>query len=738
MRPTVYQALLVTALLACSQASAADPQTAAVRAQASVVYAEQCSGCHGTTMQGGESGPALVGDVFTKKWRAAPDTELHDFLKTKMPPATPGSLTDPQYTQLTTWLRSGDGLDMMALAQSTAPTNMTEWLYNRSSPGAGSYSPLDVINKDNVKNLKIAWRFKTENFGAAIESNYEATPLMIDGVLYTTAGRRRDAVALDARTGETLWMYRIDEGAREKVAPRRNSGRGVSFGRIAGKPTIYLVTPGFQLIALDAKTGRPVETFGTHGIVDIKTQLDQNLDPLTAPIGNTSPPLVMNGVVVVGAALESGSAPKTVENVQAHIVGFDAATGKRIWIFHTTPQPGEFGADTWKGASAAHTGNAGVWSVITGDPARGYVYLPIEEATGDFYGGHRPGDNLFSQTLVCLDVKTGKRVWHFQMIHHGIWDYDLPAPPVLIDVKTRSGTIPMVVQVTKQAFAYVFNRETGKPIWPIIERKVVQSTADGERTAPTQPIPTKPLAYDMQGSSNEMLNDLTPEILAEAKKIAQEYTMGPLFTPPTTITATNKGTLFMPGASGGTNWQGAAADPETGILYVPSMTYPYGVGLTPADPKTSDQKLITPSLIVKGPFGLPLTRPPWGRITAIDLSSGDHLWQVASGDTPAEIRDHPKLNGVTLPRTGSIEIPGLLVTKSLLFAGEGAGLFVPPGGGRAFHAFDKKTGELIFEIMLPLRQSGIPMTYAIDGKQFIVVPTGDRGQAGELIALTLP
>jgi quinoprotein glucose dehydrogenase len=737
LKPIFAAALLNAVLFHACRANAEDMAAQAIAGGKSV-YAGMCANCHGATLRGGEAGPALVGEKFVAAWKDRPG-ELMEKIRT-MPPSTPGMLSQGQYDNLAAFVRATAGLPAAAprTAAAKKPGITVGWPSSRGGVMANGYSNLDIINAANVNSLRVAWRWKSDNFGPSLESNMEATPVMVDGTLYTTAGSRRDVVAIDAKTGETLWMYRIDEGARGRSAQRRNAGRGLSYGRVGDRGVIYFVTIGYQLIALDARTGRPVDAFGDHGIVDVKLQSDQALDPDTAQMGNTSPPLVMNGVVVVGPAMTSGAAPASMKSLKGYVVAFDAATGKRLWVFHTIPAPGEHGSATWKNASNVYTGNAGVWGLISGDPKLGYVYLPVEEATSDYYGGHRPGDNLFTQSLVCLDVRTGKRIWYYQTIHHDIWDYDLNAPPVLLDVKMGRTTVPMVAQVTKQAFTFVFNRVTGKPVWPITERKVAASTVPGEETSPTQPFPSKPPPFDVQGFTEKDLNDLTPEIHAEAKRIAAQYTMGPLYTPPTAITPTNKGTLTMPSTMGGANWQGAVADPETGILYVGSMTFAMGIGLS-HEPSISDLNYVAAgNLIVTGPFGLPLQAPPWGRITAIDLKRGDILWQVPNGDTPDAVRDHPKLKGVNIPRTGSLERAGLLVTKSLLFGGEGSGLFGTSGGSNIFRAYDKKTGKTVAEIKLPARQSGVPMTYAIDGKQYIVMAAGDKNQGGELIALTLP
>jgi quinoprotein glucose dehydrogenase len=645
-----------------------------------------------------------------------------------------------------------------------------EWWYYGGDSASTKYSPLDQINRDNVKTLRIAWRWKAENFGAAPEYNLEATPLMVKGVLYSTVGTRRAVVAIDAATGETLWMYRYDGGERGRVGPRQNH-RGVAYWTDGNDERILFVTPGYQLIALNAKNGQPIGSFGAGGVVDLYEGFDQPAPP-NGQIGSSSPPMIVGDVAVVGAALTPVN--KTKQNVAAFIRGFDVRTGKRQWIFHTIPRPGEFGNDTWENDSWSYTGNTGVWTVMSADQELGYVYLPIETPTNDFYGGHRPGHNLFAESLVCLDARTGKRVWHYQLVHHGIWDYDTVAPPILLDITVGGQRIKAVAQVTKQAFAYVFDRATGRPVWPIEERPVAPSDVPGEKTSPTQPFPTKPAAFDRQGVSLDDLIDFTPELKAEAREMASQYKLGPLFTPPIVAGANGlRGTLMLPAATGGANWQGGAADPETGVLYVSSgtmisslslvhdpqrsdMDYISGAGAPPPRPQARSEASAPapaasapaasapaagaprpPSML--GPQGLPFVKPPYGRITAIDLNSGDHLWMVPNGDTPDWIKNHPALKGVNLPRTGRYEHVGLLVTKTLLFAGEGSGLFaVAPGsGGPLFRALDKKTGETVFEFKLPANQSGIPMTYSAGGRQFIVVPAGAVGTPAEFVALTI-
>ena len=632
-----------------------------------------------------------------------------------------------------------------------------EWRYYGGDLGGTKYSPLDQITSDNVADLQIAWRWKTDNFGPRLDFNYQATPLMIGGVLYTTAGRRRNVVAIDAGSGETLWMYRYDEGERGAVAPlRASSGRGVAYWTDRqGDDRVIHVTQGYHLIALSATTGQPIPTFGEDGIVDLYENLYDGLNrptPEDGQIGLNSPATVVGDVIVVGAALRATAPAK--EFPAGFVRGFDARTGEQLWVFHTIPQPGEYGNDTWEDGSWSFTGNTGAWAPMSADEELGYVYVPVETPTNDLYGGHRPGDNLFAESLVCLDAKTGERIWHFQLIHHGIWDYDIPTAPTLIDLNVNGRVVKAVAQITKQAFTYVFDRVTGEPIWPIEERPVPQSNVPGEQAAATQPFPTKPPGFDRQGVSADDFLDFTAEINAEARRIGSEYRHGSIYTPPILAGADGfRALLMLPHMTGGANWQGGAVDPETGILYVASVTNPTIAGLV-HDPARSTMDYVGGGGRPRGraalqerqgcgeigPLGLPLIKPPWGRITAIDLNEGELLWTVANGDTPDCVKNHPALSGLDIPRTGKPERSGILVTKTLMFAGEGSGLMATPtwAGGPMFYAYDKLTGEILWEFELPKNQSGVPMTYLRDGKQYIVMAIGARGQAAELVALTLP
>jgi len=613
-----------------------------------------------------------------------------------------------------------------------------EWRHYGGDAGGTKYSPLDQINASNVSKLQIAWRWKTSTLGPPVDSNWEVTPLMIGSTVYFTAGSMRAAVAVDAASGDTKWIYRLDEGTRGSRAPRINN-RGLAYwSDNAGNERIILITPGYQMVALNAKSGKTIPDFGTGGIVDLWNGLGREVQP--NQIGSSSPAIIVGDVVVMGAALLGGNSPPTMNNVPGYIRGYDVRSGKLLWTFHTVPKPGEFGYETWEDHSADHNGNTAAWAPLSADLELGYVYIPVEMPTGDYYGGHRPGDNLFADSVLCLDAKTGKRVWHYQLVHHDVWDFDIGSAPVLLDVNVAGRPVKIIAQVTKQGFTYVFNRVTGEPIWPIVERPVPQTDVPMEKTSPTQPFPTKPLPFDRQGVTVDDLIDFTPAIKAEALRIASQYKLGPLFTPPIVENTGGKlATLTVPHNQGAANWESAAADPETGILYVPSITNWWGSALTPGGTR-SDMAYVGRASRVEAPMGLPLIKPPWGRITAIDLNTGDHVWMVPNGHVPDYIKNNPALAGIDLSGAGNPERSPLLVTKTLLFSGDGAGLFSsgPQGGGKLFRALDKKSGKTVFEMELPLNETGLPMTYMAGGKQYIVLAVGARNTAAELIALSLP
>jgi quinoprotein glucose dehydrogenase len=620
-----------------------------------------------------------------------------------------------------------------------------DWRVYGGDGGSTRYSPLDQINRDNIRNMRVAWIWKSDSLLANPQAASETTPIMVNGVLYFTMDQRRYVIAADAGTGETLWLYRPDEGERFTQAPRKIH-RGVSYWTDGkGDERIVFVTPGFQLVALDAKTGDPIPGFGSRGIVDLFKELDLDYkgDPM-GKIGNSSPVVISHDTIVVGPALQQGSRANKA-NVKGDVMAFDVRTGKKKWVFHTIPRKGEFGYDTWLNGSADYTGNAGVWGPFSVDTELGYVYLNVESATNDPYGGSRPGQNLFSGSLVCVDVRTGKRIWHYQLVHHDIWDFDMPPHPILIDINVDGKPIKAVVQLSKQAFAYVFDRVTGRPVWPMEERPVPQTDVEGEWTSPTQPFPTKPPAFDVQGVTGDTIVDFTPALKQTALQLLQGYKIGPLFTPPSASTGKTgaKGLIQVPGYGGGANWHSGAADPETGYVYVGSATNPRIVLLTPnTDPTPApgvnnaccDSDYLMGGALPELPNGLRLMKPPYGRITAYDMNRGVIAWQVPNGGTPPDIAKSFAAAGLTgIPPTGSPSQAGLLVTKNFVFAGEGS------GGQAIFHAYDKQTGENVWQAPLPAGpQTALPMTYMHRGNQYIVLATaGPPGGGAQLVAWTV-
>ena len=473
-------------------------------------------------------------------------------------------------------LAQGRGGGQAAAGQTPALTQMgPNWATYGGNLASHRYAPLDQINKDNFKNLEIAWRLKTDFLGPNPDNLYSATPLYVNGVVYTTAGTRRAAIALNPETGEMLWMHSEDEGPRGLAAPRRGAGRGLAYWSSAdgADQRIIYVTPGYRMIALNARTGELVRSFGKDGVVDLKMDNDQEYDLTTAAVGLNATPLVAGEVVVVGAAHFAAGSPNTRPTAKGFVRGFDVKTGKRLWIFHTIPVKGEFGHDTWLDGSAEKNGNLGVWAQMSADLELGLVYVPTEMPATDYYGVNRPGDGLFGESIVALDLKTGKRKWHYQTVRHGLWDWDLPCAPMLYDVQIGGRTIKALAQPTKSAFLFVLNRETGEPIWPIEERPVPQSNVPGEKTSPTQPFPTKPLPFDRQGVTIDDLIDFTPALRAQAIEQIKAYKIGPLFTPPALATPDGPiATLMLPAEVGGANWPGGSFDPETNRLYIHSHT----------------------------------------------------------------------------------------------------------------------------------------------------------------------
>jgi quinoprotein glucose dehydrogenase len=645
------------------------------------------------------------------------------------------------------------------------------------------YSPLDQINRDNFKDLEIAWRLPTDFLGPRPDTLYSATPLYVNDTLYTTAGTRRAVVALDPATGEMRWMHSEDEGARGTAGVRQGAGRGVSWWSNAdgSDQRIIYVTPGYRMIALDADTGIPVASFGDNGVVDLKQNFDQEVDPEGGNIGLNATPLVVGDVVVVGAAHRPAGSPTSTWDVRGYVRGYDVRTGERLWIFHTIPARNEFGYDTWQDGNADQNGNTGVWAQMSADAELGLVYLPVEMPSADYNGFNRPGDGLFAESLVAVDVHTGERKWHYQTVHHGVWDYDLPAAPMLFDMQKDGRTIKALAQPTKSAFLFVLIRETGEPIWPIEERPVPQSESPYEMTSPTQPFPTWPLPFDRQGFTRDVLNDLTPELHAEAEEVIAQYRLGPLYTPPAVATPDGPiGTLMLPADVGGANWPGGSFDPENTRLYIHSHTAVFTLQNSPAtlepfDPSPAGQ-LANPPLSNAGgppvapgglgprPGGLgappggglgrrggtflqgtiPLIKPPYDRITAYDMNTGEMLWQKPHSTTSDNIRNNPALAGLDVERLGAYGriFIGTLTTKTLVIAGEGDVHTNDAGETVALlRAYDKDTGEDVEgQVEMPSRQTGSPMTYMHEGKQYVVLAVSQSGaNAGaELIAYALP
>jgi quinoprotein glucose dehydrogenase len=612
---------------------------------------------------------------------------------------------------------------------------------------------------------------------------------MVKGTLYATAGTRRAVIALDGKTGELNWAHSYREGNRAAIAPRQLSGRGVSYWTDGeGDERVVYVTTGYRLIELNARTGAMIESFGDHGVVDLKrgavTGTGQQIDLETGEIGLHATPAVAGDVIIVGSSMKEGFTPVTHNNTKGLVRAFDARTGKMLWRFNTIPGPGEFGSETWENDSWAVNGNTGVWSQITVDEELGLVYLPVEDPTSDLYGGHRPGNNLFGDSLVCVDLKTGQRKWHFQLVHHPIWDYDISSAPILADIVVDGRPIKAVAQPTKQSMLYVFDRVTGKPVWPINEVPVPQSDVPGEKTSATQPIPSKPPAYARNAFKvPDDVIDFTPEMRAEGLENLKRYKTGPIFLPSIVGNVNGLlGAISVGAAGGGTNWPGAGYDPETHVFYSQAansglnaysvappppgfsdVRYVQGVvgrefreTLGPGFGTAADSKLAigarpsmpppaaAPARGAGAPGGLtvqglPIIKPPYGVLSAINLDRGELMWTVPHGDTPDSIRNHPALKGLTIPKTGEPGSVGVLVTKTLIVAGDPiVNTFAEHPRGAMLRAYDKATGAQVGQVWLPAPQSGSPMTYMVDRKQYIVVAVGGGAYSGEYIAFALP
>ena len=649
-------------------------------------------------------------------------------------------------------------LAAVAAGSPAAYAQQVEWRSYGSDVAGTKYSPLDQINKDTVGDLEIAWRQSVlpdairgdREITASVAS--QNTPLMADGRRYISSGLGTVA-ALDAKTGEVLWFDEPPDRDGEPFQRARQT-RGVAYwDDPESDEARVLAVVGEYLVALDARTGKRFPDFGEGGEVDLRKGFHRDVDTF----GWGSPPIVVNDVVVIGSTIldiVSPAMPALKRAPPGDVRGFDVRTGEQLWIFRTVPQDGEFGNETWLTAinedrpSWEYSGNTNMWAWASADEELGYVYLPLSTPTNDYYGGYRPGDNLFAESIVCLDARTGERVWHFQAVHHGLWDYDFPAAPNLVDIRVegRAEPVKAIAAVSKQAFTYVLDRVTGEPIWPIEERPVPPGSVPGEWYAATQPFPTRPPPFDQQGTTVDDVLDFTPELRQEALEIFEQYVSGPLFTAPSLVDESpggTKGTLQMPGVVGGADWGGAAVDPETGILYVPSVHSESVIGIAPSEHPRSDMRLVLHSIEpITGPRELPLFKPPYGRLVAIDLNKGEILWSKANGNGP---RDHPDLRDLNLPPLGQPGRVSPLVTKSLVFLGEGGrtGVVVlnpiwGGAGGKMFRAYDKLTGEVVWEQELPGGTTAAPMSYMVDGKQYIVLTLGWEDMPSEYVALALP
>jgi quinoprotein glucose dehydrogenase len=698
------------------------------------------------------------------------------------------------------------GLAMIAITASAQwhPKD-TEWPTYTADLAGTKYRPLDQINASNFNKLEIAWRFKTDNLGTRPEYKLEGTPLMVNGVIYATAGTRRAVVALEAKTGEIIWVHSLREGNRAAISPRQLSGRGLSFWSDGkGDDRVIYVTTGYRLVALNAKNGQMIPSFGKEGLVDLKvgmyTGTGKQIDLETGEAGLHSAPTIVGDVVIVGSAFKEGMTVVTHDNTKGLVRAFDVRTGKLIWTFHTIPKPGEFGNETWENGSWATNGNTGVWTQITVDPQLGLVYLPVESPTSDYYGGERPGDNLFGESLVCVDVKTGQRKWHFQIAHHPIWDYDLSSAPILADINVNGKVIKAVALPSKESFLYVFDRVTGKPVWPIEERPVAQSDVPGEKTAPTQPFPTKPPAYGRNYIKvPDDLIDFTPEMRNDAIDRLKRYRLEGMFTPPV-VGDPNKwlGGINLGNASGGTNWPGAGYDPETHIVYAQAaQSFVTPISLRTPPEGFSDIHYVSgrndqPFRVAEGPGfgsaadapqrparggrgagagggaaegapppaaagaaaaagrggggggigllvqGLPIVKPPYGVISAINLDRGELQWQVPYGETPDNVRNSPALKGMNIPNTGMNGSVGVLVTKTLVILGDSQITSVTHPRGAMMRAYDKATGKEVGAVWMPAPVSGSPMTYMLNGKQYIIIAVSGGQYSGEYLAFALP
>jgi glucose dehydrogenase len=625
------------------------------------------------------------------------------------------------------------------------------------------YTPADEITAENFSELEPVWEWDGASFGAV---SGRSTPSFIDGKLFTVAGNRRYVIAIDPKTGETLWSYREPNTPRGEYSMRADYGKGVAYAEVDGRGVIYIVSPAFFLTALDADTGIPLEGFGKPvpidgfprtGVVDLLADLGHPYDPYeglplgTGYITSSSPPIVVNDTIVVGNSAEQGYHQSRIENVPGDILAYDKRTGAFKWKFNVIPKPGEYGHETWENDAWEWTGDVSSWAPLSADPANNLVYIPTNSATIDYFGGFRPGDNLYGASLIALDTRTGERKWHFQMVKHEIWNFDNPTAPVLLDLNMPGrGRVPAVMQVTKQAWVYAFDRITGEPLWPIVDRPVPPSIVPGERLSPTQPHVTKPAPFDMQGITEDDLADFTPEIRRQAIEAMSDYVMGPLFNPP--IHADNElgkyAAMNCPGGSGGANITApAVADPTTGMLYVSSHKACFALRLIPGEeadllyPNTTGVTLSQWANAGPGatarpprhPTGIPVWKPPYSRITAIDMNTGEHAWMIPTGETPDRIKNNPALAGIDIGNTGTGALVPMVVTANMLIYSDAAS-----DGTPMLYGIDKKTGAIIGEIEAPASSSYGMSSWVLDGHQYVILQTGSKLTAMALPAAAVP